>query len=190
MGGTVELTTDQHISEHDRALWNEFVLHRRGVVPAERADSDDLLLLAAYLDGRLEEWDRSQLEQRLLDEPLLLETLMAAHAARDADAPAPQPVIAYALNCFPIRSQAVAAPLAARRRLIGAPAFAWSLAVFFVLAFCAVGVYVALERQDDSITAESPRRSGDALTEDLGRRNDSVFTDPARTYFDGTEVDD
>ncbi len=178
-------------------MWNEFVLRSRSDACAERREplcDADLLVLAAYLDCRLDEWETSRLEQRLIDEPHLLDSLVAAHAARNAAVPAPQPVIAYALNSYPRSTASARAQpalhVARRRRVFGAPAMAWSLAALVILAVGAVSAYVAFDRQGETITAETPKPSGDPLADDIGRRNDSVFGDPAKAYFDGTEVED
>jgi hypothetical protein len=180
-------------NEHDRALWQEY-RHLSGppeqAASASELDAADFTLVAAYLDRRLDEWALAAFERRLIEEPRLLEVLVAAReAAQPEHGPAPQALIAYALNCAP--AQASPRPAGQGRSRIAwlgfSPAVAWSIATLAFVTFCGVGVYVAMELRGETITAEE---SGTSVGDDLDRRSDSIFSDPAKTYFDGTEVEE
>jgi hypothetical protein len=185
-------------NEHDRALWQEY--RHLSAAPARpkataEIDAADLALLAAYLDRRLDEWALAAFERRLVEEPRLLEVLVAAREAlKQEHGPAPQAVIAYALNCAPVVPAALGAVPGTRsfKGWFGfGPAWAWTVATAAFVAFCGVGLYVAIELQGETITAEDGAATGkDTVGEDLDRRTESIFSDPAKTYFDGTEVDD
>ena len=183
--------------KEDRALWDRYVRLRRGAPEgageAERVSGQDAALIAAYLELRLDEWDSAALERRLVDEPILLDTLISARdalAAPPMHEPAPQALTAFALNLVPAHPAAharAARPAAApRRRWFGpAPAFAWSLVTVAFLAAFAAGAFVTWEFTEPPAMAQK-----DPIKDELQPRNNSIFDDPARTIFDGMDVDD
>jgi hypothetical protein len=152
-------------------------------------------MVAAYIENRLDEWERAAFERRLVDEPVLLESLIAARAAVAAPiAPAnvPQAITAYALNLAPapatVRAPAPAfAPRPRRRWFLPSPAFVWSLATAAFLGAFALGAFIAWEVMEPPMTAQKPK---DPLTDELRQRTNSIFEDPARTIFDGMETDE
>jgi hypothetical protein len=183
----------------DRALWDRYVRLRRGAPEGaggaeERVSGDDAALIAGYLDQRLDEWERAAFERRLVDEPTLLDTLLAA---RDALAvpptrePAPQAVTAFALNLVPAQAVAARTPAfrpaeAPRRRwFLPSPAFAWSLVTVAFLAAFAAGAFVTWEFIEPPAMAQK-----DPIKDELLPRNNSIFDDPARTIFDGMDADE
>lgn len=190
------MTDTVTMNPEDRALWDRYVRLRRGA--PEGADEAgtiggaDAAMIAACLELRLDEWERAAFERRLVDEPKLLDTLIAARAAMAAPAPqeaAPQALTAFALNLAPApaASRLPSRPARRRRWFLPAPAFAWSLATVAFLGAFAVGAYVAWQFMEPPMTAQKDK---DPLKDDLRPRNNSIFDDPARTIFDGMDVDD
>jgi hypothetical protein len=180
----------------DRALWDRYVRLRRGAPEgagaAERVSGEDAATIAAYLELRLDEWECAALERRLVDEPILLDTLIAARAALAGPAPrepAPQALTAFALNLVPARGAARApvrpAAPARRRWFLPSPAFAWSLATAAFLAAFAAGAFITWEFVEPPTMAQK-----DPIKDELRPRNNSIFDDPARTIFDGMDVDE
>jgi hypothetical protein len=181
------------IHPEDRALWGRYVRLRRGAAGAgdDRTSGDgpisgeDAAAVAAYLELRLDEWERAAFERRLVDEPLLLETLIAARRARDEAAP--QALSAFALNLAPAAPVCAPAPAARRRRwLLPFPAMAWSLATLAFLGAFGLGAYLTWQFVEPPVTAQKRKDPSD---DPLRPRNNSVFEDPARTTFDGMDVD-
>jgi len=193
--GETKVTDNVTMNPEDRALWDRYVRLRRGAPQGagdrETIDGGDAAAIAAYLDLRLDEWERAAFERRLVDEPVLLDTLItarAALAAPDAEA-APQALTAYALNLAPARASAQApAPAASaprRRWFMPAPAFAWSLATVAFLAAFAAGAFVTWE-----LTEPPPMAQKDPIKDELRPGNNSIFDDPAKTIFDGMDADE
>ena len=162
---------------------------------------DDVAVLAAYLELRLDEWERAAFERRLVDEPILLDTLIATRAAMAAStssAAVPQAVTAYALNMAPppatVRAPSRPAPARpraaapARRWFLPAPALAWSLVTVAFLAAFAAGALVTWQVTEPPVTAHKSEAK-DPLSDELRRSSNSIF-DPARTIFDGMDVDE
>jgi hypothetical protein len=187
------VTDNVTMNPEDRALWDRYVRLRRGAPQGagerEPIGGTDAALVAAYLDHRLDEWECAAFERRLVDEPALLETLIAARDATAApEQPAPQALTAYALNLVPARAaartQAPAVP-APRRRWFPAPAFAWSLATVAFLAAFAAGAFVTWE-----LTDPPPMAQRDPIKDELRPGNNSIFDDPAKTIFDGMDADE
>jgi len=194
------------IHPEDRALWDRYVRLRRGAPKGAgevgTIGGDDAAVLAAYLELRLDEWERAAFERRLVDEPILLDTLIATRAAMAASttpAAVPQAVTAYALNLAPppatVRAPsrpAASRPRAAaphRRWFLPAPALAWSLVTVAFLAAFAAGALVTWQVTEPPMTAQKAKEK-DPLTEELRQRSNSIFDDPARTIFDGMDVED
>jgi hypothetical protein len=184
------------MNPEDRALWDRYVRLRwgapEGAGERETVGGKNAALIAAYLDHRLDEWECAAFERRLVDEPALLETTLAARAALLAPAPseaAPQALTAYALNLVPARAAApvrVTAALEPRRRwFLPAPAFAWSLATVAFLAAFAAGAFVTWE-----LTEPAPMAQRDPIKDELRPGNNSIFDDPAKTIFDGMDADE
>lgn len=201
------------IDPADRALWDRYVRLRRGAPEgagvAGTVGIDDAATIAAYIELRLDEWDRAAFERRLVDEPILLETLIAARSAYDApeDAPVPQAVTAFALNLAPapktvrgasgaVRSNASGerAPhtdvprqvLPTRRRWFGAwSALGWAVGTAAFLGAFAIGAFVAWEVIEPPQMAQK-----DKPKDELSPRTNSIFDDPARTGADGVKIDD
>jgi hypothetical protein len=194
------VTESDRSTENDRALWQAYVRQRRELAPTgaggdEAQAGEDAMLVAAYLDNRLDDQAQAAFERRLVDEPQLLETVIAARAAVGGPALAPeavpQGVVAFALGLrVPARAAPRARETAGRRPWIFAsPAFAWSIATVAFVSFAALGAFIAIDHGGVLISAEAPERRGSAA-DDLDRRSESIFADPAKAYFDGTEVDD
>lgn len=98
----------------DKELWARAKARRGDSAVADPAgepgSAEDMLLLSAYLDGRLEKSELDSVEGRLAAEPELLDAMLSARQALD-ESPAPAPEAAVA------RAQAiVGAPAKAERR--------------------------------------------------------------------------
>jgi len=186
------------IDPADRALWDRYVRLRRGAPEgagdAGMVGSEDAATIAAYIELRLDEWECAAFERRLVDEPILLETMIAARAALAAPAdpvPVPQALTAFALNLAPAPKTVRTAPVALadakprRRWFMTGHALAWSVATTAFLAAFAVGAIVAWEVMEPPMMAQKEK-----LKDELAPRNNSIFDDPARTIFDGMSVDE
>jgi len=185
------VTDNVTMNPEDRALWDRYVRLRRGApegaARAETIGGRDAADIAAYLELRLDEWERAAFERRLVDEPVLLDTLIAAHAATAAPAQqarVPQALTAFALNLGPARAHAQAGP-PRRRWLLPVPAFAWSLATVAFLAAFAAGAFMTWGLMEPPAMAQK-----DPIKDELQPRNNSIFDDPARTIFDGMDADE
>lgn len=190
------MTDKVTMNPEDRALWDRYVRLRRGALAGagerDPVGGQDAALIAAYLGHRLDEWECAAFERRLVDEPMLLNALIAARDAIDAaDEPAPQALTAYALNLVPARRAASGRPRAgaaaeARRRwFLPAPAFAWPLATVAFLAAFAAGAILTWELMEPPAMAQK-----DPIKDELRPGNNSIFDDPAKTIFDGMDVDE
>ena len=194
------MTDNVTMNPDDRALWDRYVRLRRGAPEGASevgtVGGQDAALVAAYLELRLDEWERAAFERRLVDEPVLLDTLIAARAALDApasDAAAPQPLTAFALNLAParatVRTQARPAPAPAPRRgwFLPVPALAWSLAIVAFLGAFTAGAFIAWEVMEPPMVAQKDK---DPIKDELQKGTNSIFDDPAKTIFDGMSVDE
>ena len=195
------------IDPADRALWDRYVRLRRGA-PSGAGEAgtvgiDDAATIAAYIELRLDEWDRAAFERRLVDEPILLETLIAARSALSApqEMPVPQAVTAFALNLAPApktvrgssgairgnasrESAAQAGP--ARRGWFGAwSALGWAVGTAAFLGAFAIGAFVAWEVIEPQQMAQK-EKSKDGISP----RTNSIFDDPARTGSEGLKLDE
>ena len=189
------MTDTVTMNPEDRALWDRYVRSRRGA--SEGADAigtvsgSDAGLIAAYLALRLDEWERAAFEGRLVNEPVLLDTLIAARALMDAPAQTapPQAVTAFALNMAPAPAtvRTAAPPMLPARRRWFIPGFAWALSTAAFLGAFAVGAIVAWQVMDPPQMAQKAK---DPLADELRPRNNSIFEDPARTIFDGMDVEE
>lgn len=203
------MTDTVTMNPEDRALWDRYVRLRRGAPEGAGETGSiggkDLAAIAAYLDLRLDEWERAAFERRLVDEPILLDTLIAARAAMLAApteaAAVPQAVTAFALNLAPapktVRTRTPVpahVPAAAqspekRRWVFSSPAFAWSLVTAAFLGAFAIGALVTWQITEPPATAQKPKDK-DPISDEARQRTNSIFEDPARTIFDGMDVDD
>lgn len=192
--GETKVTDNVTMNPEDRALWGRYVRLRRGALSgageAETIGGQDAALVAAYLELRLDEWERAAFERRLVDEPILLDTLIAARAAMAAPAQgeaAPQALTAFALNLAPVHAPAHAPVHTSPRRrwFLPSPVFAWSLATVAFLGAFAAGAFVTWEFMEPPAMAQK-----DPIKDELQPRNNSIFDDPARTIFDGMDVDE
>jgi hypothetical protein len=100
-------------SDHDKAVWRRFADRQESPVhpprpeaAAERPlkDAGEELLLAAWIDGRLEGAEREAVEARLSEDPELLDLAVSAAGSRGLAAP------------WPKRAEARAAALVAQSR--------------------------------------------------------------------------
>lgn len=196
------MTDTVTIDPADRALWDRYVRSRRGA-PTGAGDAgtdgiENAATIAAYIELRLDEWERAAFERRLVDEPILLETLIAARTALAAppdEAPVPQALTAFALNMAPmpktVRGPSLARPAAPvrepqrRRWFMPGHAMAWAAATTAFLGAFAIGAFVAWEVLEPPQMAQKEK-----LKDELAPRNNSIFDDPARTIFDGMSVDE
>jgi hypothetical protein len=193
------------MNPEDRALWDRYVRLRRGAPKGAgevgTIGGDDVAMLAAYVELRLDEWERAAFERRLVDEPILLETLIAtraAMAASTAPTAVPQAVTAYALNMAPppatVRTPsrpAESRPRAdapRRRWLLTAPALAWSLVTVAFLAAFVAGAFVTWQVTEMPMTADKAKEK-DPLSSELRQSTNSIF-DPAPTIIDGMDVEE
>jgi hypothetical protein len=109
----------------------------------------------------------------------------------------PQAVTAFALNLAPApKTVRTRAPIAAhapspekRRWFLPSPAFAWSLVTVAFLGAFAVGALVTWQITEPPATAQKPKDK-DPISDEARQRTNSIFEDPARTIFDGMDVDD
>ena len=192
------MTDNVTMNPDDRALWDRYVRLRRGAPEGANKDvtvgDEDVAEIAAYLELRLDEWERAAFEPRLVDEPVLLDTLLAARAATVAPAqrePVPQALTAYALNLAPeratVRGPALAVPAQRRRWFMPSPAFAWSLATAAFLGAFVTGAFLTWGLMEPPVVAQKEK---DPIKDELKPRNNSIFDDPARTIFDGMDTDE
>ena len=188
------MTDNVTMNPEDRALWDRYVRLRRGAPEGagerEPVGGSDAALIAAYLDHRLDEWECAAFERRLVDEPVLLETLIAARdAVAGPEHAPPQAVTAYALNLAPMggagpaRIPSGAAPR--RRWFLATPAFAWSAATVAFLAAFTAGAFLTWELMEPPVIAQK-----DPIKDELRPGNNSIFDDPAKTIFDGMDTDE
>ena len=69
-------------------------------------------------------------------------------------------------------------------------AFAWSVAAAAFLGAFALGAFVAWQiLEPPAMVAQSDKEKA-PLKDELAPRNNSIFDDPARTIFDGMDVDE
>lgn len=190
------MTDNVTMNPEDRALWDRYVRLRRGAPKGagerEPVGGNDAVLTAAYLDHRLDEWECAAFERRLVDEPVLLDALIAARDAVAApEQSAPQALTAYALNLVParaagaIRTPSRAAAGSRRRWYLPAPAFTWSLATVAFLAAFVGGAFLTWELMEPPAMAQR-----DPIKDELRPGNNSIFDDPAKTIFDGMDSSD
>lgn len=83
--------------EEGRALWRRLP---RAVGSRTGAEAVDPLELAAWLEGRLDEAAAARIEAALADDPGLLDLAVAARAALDDPAPAPDRLLVRARASF------------------------------------------------------------------------------------------
>ncbi len=199
------MTNTVTIHPDDRVMWDRYVRLRRENAPQGAAEAgsiggDDAVLVAAYLDNRLDEQEQAAFEARLSDEPALLDLTLASRHALDAPvAPAavPQALTAFALGIAhecgvdrPARMRDEAVAAAPRRRwFLPLPGFAWSVATATFLGAFVIGAILTWGIIAPPMTAETAPDKA-PLTEELRHRNNSVFDDPAKTIFDGMEVEE
>lgn len=188
------MTDNVTMNPDDRALWDRYVRLRRGA-PSGAGEREpifsgsDAVLIAAYLDHRLDEWERAAFERRLVDEPILLDQVIVARdTAHAPEVATPQAVSAYALNLAAVRpAPAHQLVHAARRRRRGwflpAPAFAWSLATAAFLAAFVAGAFLTWQ-----ITEPPAMAQKDPIKDELRPGTNSIFDDPAKTIFDGMDT--
>jgi hypothetical protein len=125
-------------------------------------------MIAAYVELRLSEWERAAFERRLVDEPALLDALIASRAALASPALAapPQALTAFALNLAPAPTrrqpahrQPMAPGAARRRRRFALPSLAWSLATAAFLGAFAIGAIVTWQFAETApIVAEQTKQ--------------------------------
>ena len=94
------MSEDRIKTEEGAALWRRF-RETRGPVPGP--ESPDALLMAAYLDGALDEEEAARLEAQLAADPELLDEVLALRGTLDA-APEKAP------NAVVARAQALSQP--------------------------------------------------------------------------------
>lgn len=187
------MTDTVTIHPDDRALWDRYVRSRRGAPSGAKeagpVGGADAALIAAYVDLRLSEWERAAFEGRLVDEPALLDAMIAARGSASVAAPAvPQALTAFALNLAPppqTRRGAERLAPTGRGRFLAFPRLGVALATFAFLCAFGVGAYVTWQVMEPPVMAQKGK---EPAKEDIPPRNDSIFDDPAQTIFDGLDV--
>ncbi|MGF1610035.1 MAG: anti-sigma factor family protein [Kiloniellales bacterium] len=90
------MTMDKHSSRQDRALWQRARPALASASSGAPDETEAASLLAAYLDGRLDEAGRDRVEAWLAGDAEALDSLIAARAALDAELAVPPGLIARA----------------------------------------------------------------------------------------------
>lgn len=118
----------------DRDVWQKYKKDRPA---SESQEGPDSLTLAAYLDGRLSETEKTAVEAWLAESPTALDTLVAASGAlSEPSSPAPDGLIERA-SALAGESQA-SGPRTAPWRTTFASAFAGPARYFWVASFAAI----------------------------------------------------
>ncbi len=140
--------------ERDRALWRRLRAESQGGA-ADEARAPDEMALAAYLEGRLDEAERAEVEVWLAAEPAALELVLAAREALAAPGmAAPDAVVRRAAALVP---DPPGSRLAGRLRGVFTPLWqplGWSGAVAGVLLACVVGFQLGQSGYQSTVTLE------------------------------------
>ena len=134
----IDMTGQRESQNRDsgRALWRLYKKNR--VAPPSGESSPDPLELAAYLDDKLGESDRSILELQCADNPQMGELLVAARLAHNKDEDAPEHILVRAAALVPDSVTPEGAGFVTwLRAVMGVP---WRPAI----AASAIGVYALL----------------------------------------------
>lgn len=190
------MTDERHTQLRGRGLWKR--LPRDPVktgepdqIPEqipEQIEGRDANLLAAFLDGRLGKAERDTLEARLADDPMLLETLLAAKGGERAQSGPPPELIDAAKAVGHRRAGGGGAAMmrsAANENGRGRIAWLeWAAAAAAIVVVSAIGFEMGSESaRQGSRPVEVAAKKSDTLDFDL---EGNFFT----TGFTLTEADD
>lgn len=151
----------------DQTLWRRY--RQGGSMPATDLNlkgMDEHLALAAYLDGRLDEAERAQVEAWLAGRPEQLELLLASQAAlAESGGPAPDSLVRQACALVPDRTRpfaglSLAGLFAPRLRLL-----AWSGTLAAMVLACVIGFQLGESGYHGAVTVEKllAREAGSVL---------------------------
>lgn len=203
------MTRDELITRQDREVWERYRLtwrtapdDREGMPHAPADDGIDGLeagRIAAYLDDNLSEAERRAVERRLVENPVMLDALIASKAGlRDGPThahEAPRSVRARAADIVDAelakRDRGTSATIyrLPRRRLAVRPAMA-AIAASLVLAVAAGAGTFLLSGEEPQTVAHNdrPTEAPDASRQ-WDPRTNSIFANPENAYFDGLDVE-
>ncbi len=196
------MTREDYITKEDREVWERYRATwqtdaQTAVAHDEGIDGAGASLIAAFLDNRLSEAERSAFERRLVEDSALLDALIAAksglHSGPTQAYAVPESVRVWATNTFTAEissrrqpARAAAAPPRAKSRRTFRPIFA-AIAVSFVLIVAAGVGTILLTHDEPGIVAQADRHP-DAKSRAADKwdpRTNRVFADPENAYFDG-----
>jgi hypothetical protein len=198
------VTREDYITKEDREVWERYRATwqadaQAAVARDEGIDGADANLIAAFLDDRLSEAERSAFEGRLVEDPMLLDALIAAksglHSGPTQAYAVPESVRVWAANTFTAevssRRQPVAATSShAKPRRGFRPIFA-AIAVSLVLIVAAGVGTILLTHDQPGIVAQADHNAGAKHrgAEKWDPRTNSIFANPENAYFDGLKVE-
>lgn len=190
------MTDERQTQLRGRGLWKRLPrdpvkMDEPDRIPAEipdHIDGRDANLLAAFLDGRLGKAERDTLEAKLADDPMLLETLLAAKDGERAESGPPPELIDVAKAIGYRRAGGGGAAMmrsAANENERGPIAWLeWAAAAAAVVVVSAIGFEMGSESaRQGSKSVEVAAKKSDTLDFDL---EGNFFT----TGFTLTEADD
>lgn len=196
------MTREEYITKEDREVWDRYraTWQPEGAHTVDRSDGidgEDATLIAAYLDERLSDAERVAVERRLVEDPQLLDALIAAkrglHSGPTQAYAVPESIRVWAANSFTAevssrRRPTVAAPRRPRRPVFR-PVFA-AIAVSLVLVAAAAVGTVVLTREEPGIVAQVDRTEAakKRAADKWDPRTNRIFADPENAYFDGLDV--
>jgi len=192
------MTDERKTQLRGKALWASLA---REPDQTEQIDGWDANLLAGFLDGTLSDREREMLEAKLAEEPMLLDTLVAAHGGEPAESGPPPELIDAARQVgrdggrSSDKSSGGGRPKPANENRRGTVWLEWAAAAAAIMVVSAVGFELGSDtgRQSAKLTgAKSPhvvaKRGGN---DDLGLDANFFATgftlDEADDAFNGDE---
>jgi hypothetical protein len=199
------VTREDYITKEDREVWERFRATWRADGSSADADTGidgaDASLIAAFLDERLRDEERTVFERRLAEEPALLDSLLAAktglHSGPTQSYAVPESILVWASNTFTAEVSSRRQPTVSlaprhrkKRRLLFRPAFA-AIGVSLVLVIAAGVGTLLLTHDDPGIVAQADRAAEKKQhsADKWDPRTNSIFSNPENAYFDGLDVD-
>lgn len=198
------MTREEYITREDREVWERYRATWRteaaATVNDEGVDGTDAGLIAAFLDGRLSEAERIEVERRLVESPRLLDALIAAkaglHSGPTQAYAVPEAIRVWATNTFEAEASTRRQPAAAvsrvqlvpKRRLFR-PVFA-AIGVSLVLIVAAGVGTILLTRDRPSIVAQADqnRVAKKPAANKWDLRTSNIFSNPENAYFDSLDA--